>query len=167
MAIRDAGDYGFGMSFEDAVKKGRSENWSDRDIAALLKTTEEEVSKVVREKVAIRLEDLKFRPDSTDGGTVIEYVVDGRKKTQTIPRMVADVLEAVIQSHLDWVNDYKGIVKQYGDLIIDLRERVDKIERLASTSGRNGNGERANPGSGEPAKEETTTGPKKRASKTA
>ena len=148
MAIRDAGDYGFGMSFEDAVKKGRSENWSDRDIAALLKTTEEEVSKVVREKVAIRLEDLKFRPDSTDGGTVIEYVVDGRKKTQTIPRMVADVLEAVIRN------------------VMELKAEVES-ERLASTSGRNGNGERANPGSGEPAKEETTTGPKKRASKTA
>lgn len=150
MAIRDAGDYGFGMSFEDAVKKGRSENWSDRDIAALLKTTEEEVSKVVREKVAIRLEDLKFRPDSTDGGTVIEYVVDGRKKTQTIPRMVADVLEAVIRN------------------VMELKAEVES-ERLASTSGRNGNGERATPGSGEPgpAKEKEATGPKKRASKTA
>ena len=150
MAIRDAGDYGFGMSFEDAVKKGRSENWSDRDIAALLKTTEEEVSKVVREKVAIRLEDLKFRPDSTDGGTVIEYVVDGRKKTQTIPRMVADVLEAVIRN------------------VMELKAEVES-ERLASTSGRNGDGERANPGSGEPgpAKEKEATGPKKRASKTA
>ena len=148
MAIRDAGDYGFGMSFEDAVKKGRSENWSDRDIAALLKCTEGEVTAVPREKVVIRLEDLKFRPDSTDGGTVIEYVVDGRKKTQTIPRMVADVLEAVIRN------------------VMELKAEVES-ERLASTSGRNGNGERANPGSGEPAKEETTTGPKKRASKTA
>ncbi len=149
MAIRDAGDYGFGMSFEDAVKKGRSENWSDRDIAALLKTTEEEVSKVVREKVAIRLEDLKFRPDSTDGGTVIEYVVDGRKKTQTIPRMVADVLEAVIRN------------------VMELKAEVER-ERLASTSGRNGNGERANPGSGEPGPaKEKEAGPKKRASKTA
>ena len=157
MAIRDAGDYGFGMSFEDAVKKGRSENWSDRDIAALLKCTEGEVTAVPREKVAIRLEDLKFRPDSTDGGTVIEYVVDGRKKTQTIPRMVADVLEAVIK-------DLVEMKSKWADF-----NRIAEVERerLASTSGRNGNGERATPGSGEPAKEETTTGPKKRASKTA
>ena len=150
MAIRDAGDYGFGMSFEDAVKKGRSENWSDRDIAALLKCTEGEVTAVPREKVVIRLEDLKFRPDSTDGGTVIEYVVDGRKKTQTIPRMVADVLEAVIK-------DLVEMKSKWADF-----NRIAEVERerLAITSGRNGNGERANPGSGEPgpAKEKEATG---------
>ena len=49
MAIRDAGDYGFGMSFEDAVKKGRGEKWNDRDLAALLKCTEEEVMRVLCE----------------------------------------------------------------------------------------------------------------------
>ena len=93
MAIRDAGDYGFGLSFEDAVAKGRRENWSDRDIAALLKCTEEEVTRVPREKVTLRLEDLKFRPDTSEGGMIVEYIVDGRKKPQVVPRVVGEVLE--------------------------------------------------------------------------
>ncbi len=138
MAIRDAGDYGFGLSFEDAVAKGRRDNWSDRDIAALLKCTEEEVTKVPREKVTIRLEDLKFRPDTSEGGTIVEYLVDGRKKPQVVPRVVGEVLEALVKDHLEWVTDYKGIVKQYGDLIVDARERLKVLEghsdRLATAS---------------------------------
>ena len=117
----------------------------------------------------LRLEDLKFREETRDGGTVIEYLVEGRKKTQAVPRMVGEVLEAVVKGHLDLLEDHRAIVHQYGDFIIELRAKERERERLASTSGRNGDGERSTPGSGEPgpAKEKEATGPKKRASKTA
>jgi len=135
MAIRDAGDYGFGLSFEDAVAKGRRENWSDRDIAALLKCTEEEITRVPREKVTLRLEDLKFRPDTSEGGMIVEYIVDGRKKPQVVPRVVGEVLESVIRDVLDmktkWV-EYNRIAE------------VER-ERLAAASRGNGDGGRGKP----------------------
>ena len=126
MAIRDAGDYGFGLSFEEAVAKGRRENWSDRDIAALLKCTEEEVTRVPREKVAIRLEDLKFRPDVSEGGMVVEYLVDGRKKPQTIHRVVGEVLESLVNM----------VVANK----VRIEELEEKIERLEGTTRGNGDG---------------------------
>ena len=122
MAMRDAGDYGFGMSFEDAVKKGRAERWSDRDIAALLKCTEEEVRAIPGEPEVFRLEDLKFRDDPVEGGKVIEYVVDGRVKTQTIPMMVGKVLEAVVNRLALIESELEGV----------------KNERLVSTDGKIG-----------------------------
>jgi hypothetical protein len=94
MAVRDAGDYGFGLSFEDAVRKGRRENWNDRDIAALLKCTEAEVARVPVEKVVMKLDDLVFRPDAEAGGMIVEYKADGRAKTQAVPRLVGEILEA-------------------------------------------------------------------------
>ena len=138
MAIRDAGDYGFGLSFEDAVAKGRRDNWSDRDIAALLKCTEEEVTKVPREKVTIRLEDLKFRPDTSEGGTIVEYLVDGRKKPQVVPRVVGEVLEAVIKEVLDMKTRWAGF-----SLIAEVeRERLATASRGDGVSFSRGPGSR-------------------------
>ena len=131
MAIRDAGDFGFGMSFEDAVAKGRKENWSDRDLAALLKCTEEEVTRVPREKVLIKLEDLKFRPDTSEGGMIVEYLVDGRKKPQVVPRVVGEVLESVVKEVMD-------LRAKWSDF-----NRIAEVERerLAAAFGGNGDGE--------------------------
>ena len=36
MATRDAGDYGWNLTFEEAVTKARSERWEDPNIVALL-----------------------------------------------------------------------------------------------------------------------------------
>ena len=109
--MRDAEDYGFGLSFEDAVKKARSEHWSDRDIAVMLGCREDEVARVPVEKVAINLEDLKFRPDA-EGGRVIEFLVDGRKKTQAVPLMVGDILEAVVKDMVELKSAFKEHISE-------------------------------------------------------
>lgn len=152
MAMRDAGDFGFGMEFPAAVKKGRVEGWSDRDIAVLLKCSEADVAAIPKEKIPMRLEDLKFRDDEREGGKVIEYLVDGRVKTQTVAKLVGEVLEALVNSHLEWVEDYKGVVHQYGDLIIELREKMREIEneRLRVTD--SGDGDKGKAKRGRPAK---------------
>ena len=105
MAIRDAGDFGFDMSLEDAVKKARREKWSDRDIVALLSwrnpaPTEDEIRRIPREIETIRLEDLKFRPNS-EGGMTVERLVDGRPKTESVPMVVGQILEAMVKEFLE------------------------------------------------------------------
>ena len=43
----------------------------------------------------IKIEDLQFRVDDPGGGgMIVEYRVDGRPKTQLVPLMVGQVLEA-------------------------------------------------------------------------
>jgi hypothetical protein len=147
MAIRDAGDFGYDLTFEDAVRKGRREGWSDRDIAAMLTyrtppPSVEDVGKVPQEPVVVsemRLEDIVFRHDTIEGGKVIEYVVEGRKKTQTVPKMVGDILEAVVRRQLKFEEALKEIAS----------------ERSTVTSG--GNGE-----SGPAVAGPRVTGPKRR-----
>jgi len=149
MAVRDAGDFGFGMEFADAVRKGRAERWSDRDLAALLHCTEEEVRAVPLEKTALNLEDLKFRDDAREGGKVIEYQVDGRAKTQTVPLMVGQVLESVVREHL--------VLRS---LVHELIGR-EKDERLSVTGGRSGSrGNGAGPAGRRPAGKEKGSPPK-------
>lgn len=147
--MRDAGDYGFGMSFEDAVKKGRAENWNDRDIAALLKCFEAEVAAIPREPVILKLEDLKFRDDVREGGKVIEYMVDGRVKTQTVPMMVGQVLDAQNKAILGLMAEVK-VLKEKGN------------ERSGYVDGRDGGSGRADAGSGRAGKEEKGKAPKAR-----
>ena len=146
MAVRDAGNFGWNLSFEDAVKKAREEKWEDVNIVALLSwrtppPSLEDVKRVPKEVEKISLEDLMFRVDDTGGGgMIIEYKVDGRPRTQAVPKMVGQVLEALTSSHLEWVKDHLAIVKQYGDFIVDLRSRVKELEneRHTGSSGRLG-----------------------------
>ena len=106
MAVRDAGNFGWNLSFEDAVKKAREEKWEDVNIVALLSwrtppPSLEDVKRVPKEIEKISLEDLAFRVDDTGGGgMIIEYKVDGRPRTQAVPKMVGQVLEAVVKEVL-------------------------------------------------------------------
>lgn len=100
MATRDAGDYGWNLTFEEAVTKARSERWEDPNIVALLAwrkpaPTLEDVRRVPKVAEKIKIGDLQFRVDDTGGGgMIVEYRVDGRPKTQLVPLMVGQVLEA-------------------------------------------------------------------------
>jgi hypothetical protein len=47
------------------------------------------------------LDELQFRKDAVEGGMVIEYQVDGRKRTQTVPWIVGQILEAVVRFILE------------------------------------------------------------------
>lgn len=141
MAMRDAGDFGFGMEFPAAVKKGRVEGWSDRDIAVLLKCSEADVAAIPKEKIPMRLEDLKFRDDDREGGKVIEYLVEGRVKTQTVAKLVGEVLEAMAA----WALATRARLDTF-----DEKMREIENERLRVTD--SGDGDKGTAKRGRPAK---------------
>jgi hypothetical protein len=68
-----------------------------------------------------------FREDNREGGTVVEYQVDGRVKTQTVPRMVGELLEALVDQ---W--------KKFDEAKTAFEEW--KHERSERTDGRDGSG---------------------------
>jgi len=107
--VRDAGNYGWDLTFAEAVTKARKENYSDYEIVGILawrkpEPTLQDVQNIPKPVEVIKLEDLAFRIDGNDGGMILEYKVDGRAKTQTVPKMVGQVLEVLVKE----VKELKG-----------------------------------------------------------
>jgi hypothetical protein len=90
----------------------------------------------------LRLEELLFRPDEREGGTVIEFSVDGRRKTQIVPRMVGEILEAEVRDIL-WLKATLGEIvakekERERSTVIDRGDGIPVIARASPGTARRG-----------------------------